>query len=248
MAIAVRRALKAGVAALMLTGLVVAPAAAGDSSSPDAAYYRSTVSAIQPAVPGLEVSVGAKDGLVMLVNHTGKTVTVVGYGNEDYLRISPSGVEENTNSLTSAINASQSLDKLPASSAAGLTQQPAHWVSRSDQPTASWRDYRVLWTNKQRPPIVADDPHHPHEVFAWAVQLRIGSQPVLVLGDVRWIGTPWLSTLQLVLLGVAVIALLVALQVLIKRRGWPRWLGRRRSASAPVRTRRTAPIPSMRGY
>jgi hypothetical protein len=241
-----RRASRVALAALLLGGLTAGPAMAAEDSSPDAAYYESSVTAIQPAVPGLELRVRSEDGHLTLVNHTGKTVTVVGYGGEDYLRIAPNGAEENSNSLTSAINASPSLDKLSSAGAATSAAQPPKWVKRGEQPTTTWRDYRVLWTNKQRPPIVETAPHSEHKVFSWAVQLKVGSQPVLVLGDVRWTGAPWETTTQLVLIAVVLAAILLAVWVFLRRRGI-RSAGRRGARQTPVKQVRT-PLPSMRGY
>jgi hypothetical protein len=255
---AVRHAVRIGVAALLLGGLASTPAMAADDSSPDAQYYQSSVTQIQPAVPGLEVKVRSSDGQLTLINHTGKTVTVVGLSGEDYLRVTPNGAEENTSSLTSAINAKAgnggaSTDQL-AGAAAGAGAA-ANWVKRGDQPTTTWKDYRVLWTNKQRPPIVASDPHSAHKVFSWAVNLKVGSQPVLVLGDVMWTGTPWVTTTQLVFLGVVVIALALGGWFLLQRRRAAR---NRRSRGRGSRGNRggrqayddydeqRAPVPSMR--
>lgn len=241
-----RRVWRAALAALLLGGLTAGPAMAAEDSSPDAAYYESAVTAIKPAVPGLELRVRSEDGHLTLVNHTGKTVTVVGYGGEDYLRITPNGAEENSNSLTSAINASASLDKLSSAGAATSAAQPPKWVKRGEQPTMTWRDYRVLWTNKQRPPIVETAPHSEHKVFSWAVQLKVGSQPVLVLGDVRWTGAPWVTTTQLVLIAVVLAAILLAVWVFHRRRVI-RGTGRRSTGQTAVKQVRT-PLPSMRGY
>lgn len=232
---AVVRGLAAALAAAVLAGIAAAPASAhtpmgapagkpdggsGTSAadSPDAAYYRSRVTAIQPNIPGLDVQVGS-DGQLTLSNHTDQTVVVLGYGGEDYLRIGPAGAEENTASLTSAINSGPDPAAMPKA-ALGGHQQPATWVSRSKQPTYTWHDYRVLWTNKQRPPIVEAAPHSQNKVFSWAVQMRVGTQQVLVLGEVRWIGQPWLNTWQTAALVVLVLLLLVAVAAT--------WLRRRR--------------------
>lgn len=252
MALAVRRALKVGLAAVLLTATVVAPAAAADAGSPDATYYRSSVSSVQPAVPGLDVRIGAEDGMVTLVNGTGNTVTVVGYANEPYLRITQTEALENTNALTSKLNASPSLDKMSAGALGDTTSQPPKWVTRSNEPKVTWRDYRVLWTNNQRPPIVAADPHSEHQVFTWALQMRVGSDPVLVLGEVRWTGTPWLSTVQLVLVAAVLVALAVVAFWFMRRRGTPQRGGGRYSPAPPLRsrtrtrTRARASVPGLR--
>jgi hypothetical protein len=84
---------------LLLTVVPAAPASAHDMSLPDAGHYRSTVTSITPAVQGLKVELTTGGETVMLTNHTGTTVTVLGYEGEDYLRLTPTVVDEKTNSL-----------------------------------------------------------------------------------------------------------------------------------------------------
>jgi hypothetical protein len=250
MANAVRRALRIGLATLLLGGLTASPVLAADDSSADAKYYRSSVTQIQPAVPGLDVKVQSGDGQITLTNHTGKTVTVVGLAGEDYLRVTPNGAEENTASLTASINASAAGDKTALEKATAAAHKAPTWVKRGAQPTITWRDYRVRWTNKQRPPIVLNDPHSKHTVFSWAVNLKVGSQPVLVLGEVTWIGTPWLTTTQLALIGIALLSVvLVGSWAFFRRRNRTRRMsGRGGRQSGGHHEQWQAPVPSMRGY
>lgn len=248
---AVRHALRIGLAALVLGGLGAGPAMAVDSSSPDAQYYEPKVTEIRPAVPGLEVKVSSEDGQLTVVNHTGKTVTVVGLSGEDYLRITPTGSEENTGSLTSAMSPKGSGDDSATQPKIQMpvTGKPATWVKRSDQPTITWRDYRVQWNNTQRPPIVVSDPHSEHKVFSWGVNLKVGTQPVLVLGEVMWTGTPWVTTTQLALIGVAVVVVLFAAWVVLRRRSGSK-RGRRGRGGPQAESggdTGRAPVPSMRG-
>jgi hypothetical protein len=227
-------------AGLLLAGLSLAGAAGpalAHRASPkaDSKYYLSTVTSVQPAVPGLYLRID-RDGWVTLSNSGDQQVTVIGYAGEDYLRIGPNGAEENTAALSSAINTRSGLDMLPADATANATHQPAHWVMRNARPWFTWRDYRVEWTGKDRPSIVARDPHGQHQVFTWALQLRSGRTPVQVLGQVRWIGAPWLETGQIVSLAV--------LSALIGLAAWFAWLrrrNRRRRASGRARagSRRT---------
>lgn len=253
----VRRGFRASlivVAALLPVALVGGPAAAwtltapaaGDTGtlsgggSSDAAYYTSEVREIRPAVSGLDVKVDA-DGKVTLTNNSDRQVTVVGYAGEDYLRIGPNGAEENTAALTSAINANPGAAQLPKSAITGNAKSPAKWVKRSGQPTASWYDYRVLWTNKQRPPIVTDSPHSKHKVFSWALQLRVDNKPVLVLGDVSWSGAPWLSTGQTAGLVVAIALLVLAIVVVVLHRHSRRRRDRNRGEHGQVQQRTAVP-------
>jgi hypothetical protein len=211
------RAVLAAVIGLLLVGASAAPALA-DDGSPDAGYFVSSVTQVRPAVPGLQVSVDAQ-GRISVVNHTTQTVVVIGYAGEDYLRIGPSGAEENTASLSSAINSRQGKDPLPPQAGGGATKQAtAHWVKRTDQPSFSWRDYRALWTSQQRPPIVLEDPHGVHTVSSWALNLRVGTTPVLVLGQVQWTGIPWVDPGWVAALCLLLALILVAVLIVFLRR------------------------------
>lgn len=200
------------VSAMLLLGSTAVSATAADGGNSDAGYYRSAVTGIRPPITGLEVSV-EPDGQLTLVNDTGKTVVVLGYANEEYLRITPDGVQENVASLTSILNSQEQPGPMPSDP----TSVAPEWVDRASTPQYTWNDFRTRWTNEQRPPIVVDDPHRRHQVFAWSVQLTVDNQPVTILGEVIWIGTPWLTTTQSLLLGMAVALLLVLGALLLRR-------------------------------
>jgi hypothetical protein len=182
--------------------------------STDVRYYRSSVSAIQPAVPGLTVTAQG-DGSVSLTNDTGKTVTVLGYAHEPYLRITAHGVDENLNSLSAVLN-----DNVSRALPLGTTTDDdrPRWRHVDDGSTVIWRDYRTRWGSAQRPAIVTADPHHPHVVSGWTLQLTVDGRPVLAKGIVEWTGTPWFSQTQLKMLttglltGVALLLLLLSLR------------------------------------
>jgi hypothetical protein len=118
---------------------------------PDSSYYRSTITAIEPSVPGLVLAVTKAGESITLTNHTGKTVVVIGYAGEDYLRITPAGVEENVASLSSALNGSLIIEGLPQKQEHANQQRPK-WRHVSDQPTFTWHDHRIHWMAQQRPP------------------------------------------------------------------------------------------------
>jgi len=202
-----RLASLAGVAAVaVLTVIPAGPAAAHDTSLPDAQFYRSTITSVTPAVPGLQIQITRSGESVTLTNHTGSTVTVLGYEGEDYLRVTPTGVDENTNSLSAFLNGSLVISGLPQQLGQnGRAQSPA-WKHVADTPSYSWHDHRAHWMAAQRPPVVAADPGAPHHVFDWAMDLEVGARPVAVKGSLDWIGTPWISGLPLALLVVVGVA------------------------------------------
>ena len=209
------------VAAVLLVGLITAAGssmaeATSEASSTagagnDARYYRSAVAQTVPPVSGLNVSARAT-GLVTVVNLTGRTVVVLGYANEPYLRISAAGVDENINSLSAKLNTVQGQSTAPNLSG---TSGPAQWRHLSDGSSVTWRDYRTHWSSRKRPPIVAADPRHPHPVFDWAMRLLVENQQVLVTGAVQWTGAPRFSHRQISMLIASAVALLLAALVLI---------------------------------
>ena len=213
-------ALVIGVAALIaLTALLVPRTAMAAPENPDAEYYVSTVTAIEPAVTGLEVVVHGSGDSVTLTNHTGRRVTVLGYSGEDYLRIEDSGVTVNTNSLTAALNASGGRSAPPAALTQGK-KLPAKWRPVGETSSFTWQDFRTRWSAEQRPPIVTADPHARHQVFAWGIQLKVGSKPALVRGNVTWTGTPAVSHTVLIAaaaVGALVVALVLAIEVRRRR-------------------------------
>jgi len=202
------------VAAVLGVWWMASPALAHSRPVPDSSYYRSTISAIQPPVPGLTLAVTRADGSLRLTNHTGRTVVVIGYAGEPYLRITPSGVDENVASLSLWLNG-----RLPQPPAQANQQVP-RWRHVSDQPTFTWHDYRTHWMGLQRPPVVAADPRHPHKVQDWTVPLTVGGERVTVKGSLNWTGLAGLSTFAIALIAVgcvAGVALAVAMAVVIRK-------------------------------
>jgi hypothetical protein len=224
-------ALVVGVAVLItLTALFSSGAATAASQNPDAEYYVSTVTGIEPAVPGLQVVVHGGGESITLTNHTGKPVVVLGYSGEDYLRIDDSGAKVNINSLTAALNADGGRSAPPTSTGSAKAR-PAKWRPVAETAAFTWQDFRTQWSADQRPPIVSADPHARHQVFAWAVQLTVDGAPTLVRGNVTWIGTPAVDRPLLVAAGAGAAALL-ALGLGI---GWRRRVLRsRRARLTPV--------------
>src|SRR5689334_1593510 len=108
-------ALVLGAAVLVTLTVLFAPGTAvAETQNPDAGYYVSTVTAIEPAVPGLEVVAHGGGESITLTNRTGKRVVVLGYSGEEYLRFDTKGTQVNTNSPTAALNADGGRSGIPA--------------------------------------------------------------------------------------------------------------------------------------
>ncbi|MBM0240265.1 hypothetical protein JNW88_29915 [Micromonospora sp. ATA32] len=84
-------------AALVVTGALAAalafaaPAAAHGADAPGRHEYRTEVTGVTPARPGLTVRAVEAGARLELVNRTGRNVEVIGYSGEPYLRVGPDG-------------------------------------------------------------------------------------------------------------------------------------------------------------
>jgi hypothetical protein len=203
--------------AILITTWTGTAAMAHGRSLPDSSHYRSRVTAVEPSVPGLVLAITKAGESLTLTNHTGKTVVVIGYAGEAYLRITSTGVDENIASLSSSLNGSLIIEGLPQPQE---YEQHPQWRHVSDQPTFTWHDHRIHWMAQQRPPVVAADPHHPHKVLDWKVPLRVNGEPVTVKGELDWKGLPTLSTFVIALIalaGAVGVALAVAMAVALRK-------------------------------
>jgi hypothetical protein len=166
-------------AALCLTA---APAAAHSPSR----NYVTAITGVHPSVPGLQVSVTADGTYLTITNETGQTVTVFGYSNEPYLRLTDQGVWQNTRSLTTYVNASVVRD-IPDDVDANA---PPVWQQVSSSTTYQFHDHRVDWNGAGRPAVVDADPGDPHLLANWTIRLLVGDTPVTVDGTLSWKPSP----------------------------------------------------------
>jgi hypothetical protein len=134
--------------AILVTTWTGTAAMAHGRSLPDSSHYRSTVTAVEPSVPGLVLTVTKAGESLSLTNHAGKMVVVIGYAGEDYLRITSTGVDENIASLSSSLNGSLIIEGLPQPQE---HQQHPQWRHVSNQPTFTWHDHRIHWPNSDLP-------------------------------------------------------------------------------------------------
>ncbi|MEN3611565.1 hypothetical protein AAH979_18650 [Plantactinospora sp. ZYX-F-223] len=165
-----------------------APAAAHAADTPDGTNYRTEVTGVSPALPGLRVRVVEGGARLELENRTGRTVEVLGYAGEPYLEIRPDGVYENTASPATYLNRTLAGDTaLPAG--ADPTRAPS-WRRVGTEPVVRWHDQRSRWLAEAPPPEVAAGPDRPHRVRDWVVPLRDGLRPVELRGTLDWLPPP----------------------------------------------------------
>jgi hypothetical protein len=127
-------------------------------------------------------------------------------------------VFENGRSPATYLNAARINPPLPPPDA-NADAQPL-WRRIGDGDTVTWHDHRAHWMGATDPPAVKTAPNRTQVVVpGWQAELRVGSQPVRVSGDLRWIPGPspwpWLA--------VAVAWLLLVL-VAARQRRWPQLL------------------------
>jgi hypothetical protein len=182
-----------GAAALLLAG--AAPAAAhAVGTGATATNYRTIILSVTPPVPGLSVRVLEVGNKLQLTNHSGQQVLVLGYDGEPYLRVGPAGVEENEGAPSTYLNRSSlppARQRVPAQADPAA---PPRWRHVASQPVAVWHDHRSHWPGRAAPPGVRAAPGRQQVVVpAWQVPLRVGSQTVLVNGEVVWVPgpSPW---------------------------------------------------------
>ncbi len=208
-----RRALTraAAAAALALGFLVVtaAPASAHGVGGLQPSNYTTTVRGIVPPVPGLHARVVDLGTSIELRNDTRHDVIVLGYQNEPYLRIGPSGVWRNQRSPAVFLNRTA----IPTTSAPpGQYDAKAspRWQKISDVPVTIWHDHRSHWMGGADPPEVQRDPGRSHVVIRdWKVPLRDGDRMLAVTGNAVWVPgpSPWPWIIGAIALGALLVAL-----------------------------------------
>jgi hypothetical protein len=193
-----------GVAVLMVTA---APASAHSVAGQGATNYKSRIHTIAPHIAGLRVQIIEAGSRIKLTNHTGQTVSILGYADEPYLRIGPEGVFENRRSPTLYTNSVRNNPPAPPPEADATAKPVWHRVGGGD--VVRWHDHRAHWMGGQDPPVVKRAPGKFHIVnSAWKLKLLVGTRPVTVTGDLVWVPGP--SPLPWALLALGVGALVVA--------------------------------------
>jgi hypothetical protein len=217
------------VALLIPAGLALGvPSASAHGASPkpipDAAHYLTQITGITPATAGISASIDPRGEWIEVSNNTAKTLTVLGYAREPYLRVAPEGVSENSYSPTLALNQSLFGDI----SQLGDSSLPANWRQTGTAHQIRWHDHRIHWMGASRPPAVQAHPGVAQLIGQWTIHMTLDRRPLAVTGTLSWLpmkqGAKFVST-SLLILDVVAFGGIVAGAVLIIR-----W---RRRRSAP---------------
>lgn len=192
---------------------VLAPAGVAFADPAGPTDFETTITSVEPAVPGVEVSVVGGDSFLRLDVEPGIEVVVLGYQQEPYLRIRPDGVvEENQRSPATYLNADRYGGATPPAGA-DPTLAP-NWRQIGSGGTWSWHDHRAHWMSPDPPP----DAQPGEEIQATTVPLVVDGTPVAV--SVRTTLLPEPSQVPL-LVGAAAGGALVLLALV--RRVRPAW-------------------------
>jgi len=195
---------------VLAAALPAAPALAHEVGGVAATNFRTTLSALVPAVAGVSLRVIENGSRLELRNDTATEVIVEGYGGEPYARVGRDGVYLNDNSPATFLNVDRFSTSTVPSTADG--KGPPVWRKVADEPVWRWHDHRVHWMLSTLPPAVAADPGSPHQISAWTVTLHQGDTVLTATGTLDWVPGPspwpWFVVLALVALGVAALALL----------------------------------------
>jgi hypothetical protein len=172
------------VAALVgVVALAVSPAAAAHGDG-GARGYRSNVTSVKPATPGIEVVVLEGDDRLALTNRTGRTIVVHGYRGEPYLRLTGEAVFRNRRSPATYLN-EERFGEVDVPEGAD-PKAPPDWEQVADEPYYEWHDHRIHWMSPVDPPQIRRAPDRPHHVLDWSVPLAVGDEKVTLGGSLDY--------------------------------------------------------------
>ena len=153
-------------ALVVLLAALAAPAAQAHRGSAQTGYV-STVSGLDPPVLGLTALVLGGDDRLRVSNYSGKTIVLMGYQGEPYLRFDKQGVWANTRSPAAHLNRF----RRPRPLEPGVADPSAAPRWRKVAPGASfeWHDHRVHWVAADPPKGVQEHPDRIQRIFNWRV-------------------------------------------------------------------------------
>ncbi len=186
------------------------------------ANFRSYVTGVSPAAPGLQVQILAFADRLQIYNRTGRTVTIFGYQGEPYARLLADGtVQLNERSPALYLNTSfYGGGSVPASA---NPSAPPQWATVYKTGTFQWHDHRIHWASPETPPQVTDKSKRTL-IFNWSVPISVGGTAGAIRGQLFWAPTASKASAG-AYIGLAVIAVLGLLLVVVvrhRRRGRPR--------------------------
>lgn len=209
------------VAAVALTGVLIAPGAGAHNATAKLGY-RSTIRAVKPPMRGLKLKILYGDDQVWLDNESGKTIVINGYGKnpEPYLRFGPNGIYVNVNSPAGYLNQDRyARSKVPKSASA---KARPHWAKLAGGHIWAWHDHRIHYMSPIFPPVIQDAPRKPHHVFNWKVSATENGKRFFITGSLDYRPPPKksfpvaLAIVLAILIGVGMVGLFALRRVLLR--------------------------------
>jgi hypothetical protein len=200
---------------LALVAVAVGPRPAGAHSGADHAGvtsdYRTRIVEVSPT--GLDVELVDIDGTLRLTWTGPGELIVIGYENEQYLRIDSSGTYQNTRSPAVYLNEDRFANvDIPAT--ADVTAAPV-WERLSNGSTVEWHDHRDHWMSAGPPPEAGNAPNEPYVVHQrWEVPILVDGVAGFIAGDHVWFPRPSSTPFLLAAITIGVVALTTL---------WSRW-------------------------
>jgi hypothetical protein len=204
---------------------LAAPAALGATNTTEStpffdqggnSNYRSYITRVSPSVSGLSVQVLEFADRLLLVNHTGKTVTIYGYQNDPYARVLPNGTaERNVRSPATYLNESF-YGNITVPPIANPSASPK-WevIDRTGQ--FEWHDHRIHWPSPLLPPQVKDQSKRTL-IFNWSVPIEVGAVKGDVYGQLFWVPDNSKAPVAVIVLGVVIVLAGLLFVIYVRRR------------------------------
>jgi hypothetical protein len=165
----------------LAVALAAAPMAAAHGPAGSGFGYISTFAALDPPVLGVSVTVLGGDDRLQLRNYSGKTVEVLGYADEPFLRFAKTGIYENVRSPATFLSRVRDLGNLKVPGSVDAQAKP-RWRKVSAGSSFAWHDHRIHWMGRTPPPAVTKAPGEEHRIFAWRVPARADGSAFLIKG------------------------------------------------------------------
>lgn len=171
------------VIAAALIALVLCPVAAAHGGG-GARGFTSTVTAVVPRAPGIDATVLESDDRIGLRNKTGKSIVILGYEREPYLRLTPDAVYRNAHSPATYLNDDR-YGRVALPDQADPKAAP-DWKRVADEPYYEWHDHRIHWMSPIDPPQVRQAKGVPHHIFNWSVPILVSGQRSALKGSLDY--------------------------------------------------------------
>ncbi len=134
---------------LVLIVIVIPRPAFADAPGPT--DYQTEVTDIEPSSDGFEIDIIGGDSFVRLTVDEGRTIEVIGYQGEPYVRFGPDGTVEVNQTAPSTYTSEDrfGIVEIPATAFIGAVPR---WDVVATDGVYAWHDHRAHWMNPQSPP------------------------------------------------------------------------------------------------